>query len=251
MIKVFIIEDEIFAQLNLKKALTTNFDNIEIVGVADSISSSVEWLKENQNNVDIIFMDVELSDGKCFEIFNRIELKPKVIITTAYDNYAIKAFKVSSVDYLLKPIDTEELIAAVNKCIEQIEGSTQSENTIGDHVSKEYKKRFAIKVGIKITIVNTTDIAYFFSQNKSTYIVTFDKQHYLIDQPLDSLTGVLDPKVFYRVSRAFIVSISSIESVTKHSITNKLKLTLIPAPQEEVFVSRNRIQGFMKWLDGE
>lgn len=240
-IRVFIIEDEIPAQMNLTRALTSTFDNIEIIGTADSISGAVESLQDLQNQIDIVFMDVELSDGKSFEIFKRVDIKPKVIITTAYDNYAINAFKTNCVDYLLKPISIPELKAAVNKCYKEV----------NQLIFKGYKERFAVKIGAKINIINTPDIAYFYSENKSSYIFTFDSKKYLIDNPLEVINEMLNPKEFFRVSRNCIASITAITSVYKHGGTGKLKITLSPTEPEDIFVSRTRTQDFLKWLNGE
>ena len=204
-------------------------------------------------------MDVELSDGKSFEIFKKIEVKPKVIITTAYDNYAISAFKTNCIDYILKPISIPELKVAVDKCISDINKKEKSNSNtqlkdleqIINLGKKEYKERFAVKIGAKINIINVSDIAYFISENKSSYIITSDSKKYLIDQSLDLIIDLLNPKEFFRVSRNCIASISSISSVYKHGTTGKLKITLLPQEPEDIFVSRTRTQDFLKWLNGE
>ena len=253
-INAFIIEDEIPAQMNLIRILNQNFDNIKIYGVSDSISNSVEILEKYQEEIDIIFMDVELSDGRSFEIFKKIDVKPKVIITTAYDNYAIKAFKTNCIDYLLKPVSISELRIAVDKCLNDINANKVNNSNLKDldlNIKKEYKERFAIKIGAKINIINTPDIAYFISENKSSYIITFDAKKYIIDQPLDVISELLNPKEFFRVSRNCIASIASISSVYKHGTTGKLKITLMPQEQEDIFVSRTKTNDFLKWINGE
>ena len=253
-INAFIIEDEIPAQMNLIRILNQNFDNIKIYGVSDSISNSVEILEKYQEEIDIIFMDVELSDGRSFEIFKKIDVKPKVIITTAYDNYAIKAFKTNCIDYLLKPVSISELRIAVDKCLNDINANKVNNSNLKDldlNIKKEYKERFAIKIGAKINIINTPDIAYFISENKSSYIITFDAKKYIIDQPLDVISELLNPKEFFRVSRNCIASIASISSVYKHGTTGKLKITLMPQEQEDIFVSWTKTNDFLKWINGE
>lgn len=254
-LKVLIVEDEIPAQMNLKRALQHNFDDLEVVGTTQSIRSTVEWLDDPGNKADIIFMDVELSDGKCFEVFKQTEVRPKVIITTAYDEYAIKAFRVNSVDYLLKPLDTQELIEAVGKCRERMADSknTASGNEWVEQIirsQKEYKRRFTVKLGDKIIIIAVTDIAYVYSETKTTYIVTFDGNRYITDLSLDSIMPLLDPGEFFRVSRACIATVSSIKSVMKH-LGGRLKVVLEPPVGEELFVSRSRTQQFLNWLEGE
>ena len=258
-INAFIIEDEIPAQMNLKRILKQNFEDINIIGVAESISQAVNRLEDNQEDIDIIFMDVELSDGKSFEIFKKVEVLPKVIITTAYDNYAITAFKTNCIDYLLKPISIQELKNAVNKCLDDINNKKRNNQNsqlkdleqIFNGNRKEYKERFAVKIGAKINIINTPDIAYFISENKSSYIITSDSKKYLVDQPLDVIIELLNPKDFFRVSRNCIASITSIASVYKHGSTGKLKITLSPQEPEDIFVSRTKTQDFIKWLNGE
>lgn len=251
--KVFIIEDEIPARINLERALRFNFEDIEIVGYSDSIAGSVRWLGDRNNKADIVFMDVELADGQCFEIFKKVRELPKVIMTTAYDNYAIKAFKVNSVDYLLKPVDYTELVNAVNKC-----RRPSAEEPAPDILRVEqellrprnYKNRFAVKRGTRIIIVSVKDIAYLSSEDKTTWLATRDGARYIIDQSLDQLSSLLDPREFFRPTRACIVSIDSIRSVAKH-LNGRLKIILEPSPDGEIFVSRQRIPNFMRWLNGE
>lgn len=249
--KVFIIEDEIPALVNLKRLLKQNFKDVEFVGEADSVVSSVEWLRSTKNEADIIFMDVELSDGVCFEIFKQVDVTSHVIITTAYDNYAIKAFKVHSVDYLLKPIDAEELVAAVERCM-----STANERGASDIYRQflvpqkplQYKQRFIVKIGDKILVVRVEDIAYFISRDKTTYLYNHDGKSYIIDQSLDMVENLLDPVLFFRISRSCITHISSIKVVNKH-FSGRLKVSLEPKYDEDVFVARVRTTDFMHWLN--
>ena len=256
MIKVLIVEDEIPAQINLKKLIDKCCSDSRIVMTLTSVSSTVKWLEENPDGADVIFMDVELSDGICFEIFDRVEINSHVIITTAYDNYAINAFKVKSVDYLLKPIVEEELVRAWERCRELIDAksSTQIERLL-DMISKvskpqdkEYKKRFIVKAGEKIVITPVDDIAYCYSEDKSTYAVSRNGSCRLLDYSLDTVQEMLDPRLFYRISRSYIVSINSIENISKH-LSTRLRLQLIPHTDAEVVVSRSRTADFLEWLD--
>lgn len=261
--KVFIVEDELPAQMNLRRALTQNFDEVEILGTAESIESAVEWLRNPDNQPDIIFMDVELSDGLCFEIFKYVDVDANVIITTAYDNYAIRAFKTNCIDYLLKPIDNQELINAVKKCqkdnprLEQVRAMLRMANQIeGDNVGEnastplkfECKSRFVVKIGDHIIIVQVRDIAYFISRDKTTYIVTREGKSYLLDNSLDMIETLVDPTVFFRISRACIASIDSIASVSRH-FSGRLRISLNPKKDDDIFVSRVRTANFMKWLN--
>ncbi len=249
--KVFIIEDELPAQANLKRILKQNFDDVEFVGEADSVKSSVQWLKNPKNEADIIFMDVELSDGVCFEIFKKVDVTPKVIITTAYDNYAIKAFKVHSVDYLLKPIDNDELVAAVERCkiMPNERGGADFQPMFDNVIQRNsYKKRFVIKIGDRILIVKVEDIAYFISRDKTTYLVNNEGKSYIVDHSLDMVETLLDPSVFFRISRACITHINSIKVVNRH-YNGRLKITLEPKTPEELFVSRIRTNDFMRWIN--
>ena len=256
MIKVLIVEDEIPAQINLKKLIDKCCADSRIVMTLTSVSSTVKWLEENPEGADVIFMDVELSDGICFEIFDRVEVNSHIIITTAYDNYAINAFKVKSVDYLLKPLVEEELTRAWERCRELMEAKsgTQIERLL-DMISKvskpqdkEYKKRFIVKAGEKIVITPVDDIAYCYSEDKSTYAVSRNGSCRLLDYSLDTVQEMLDPRIFYRISRSYIVSINSIENISKH-LGTRLKLQLIPHTDAEVVVSRSRTADFLEWLD--
>lgn len=256
MIKVLIVEDEIPAQINLKKLIDKCCPNSRIIMTLTSVRSTIKWLEENPDEADVIFMDVELSDGICFEIFERINIQSHVIITTAYDNYAINAFKINSVDYLLKPIIEEDLSRAWERCVERIETKNSPNiEALLDIVSrasaqsdKEYKKRFIVKMGDKISIIPVDDIAYCYSEDKSTYAVSRMGGRRLLDYSLDTVQEMLDPKLFFRISRSYIVSINSIENISKH-LGTRLKLQLNPKTDDEVVVSRSRTPDFLEWLD--
>lgn len=256
MIKVLIVEDEIPAQINLKKLIEKCCDQSRIVMTLNSVRSTIKWLQENPEGADVIFLDVELSDGICFEIFEEVEVSAQVIITTAYDNYAVNAFKVNTIDYLLKPIIESDMRRAWERCRERLEQRTTSNiETLLDIVSKAntpkdkmYKRRFTVKMGEKIIIIPVEDIAYFFSEDKSTYAVNRNGTRRLLDYSLDTMQEMLDPSLFFRVSRSCIVSINSIENISKH-LGTRLKIQLTPHSDDEIVVSRSRTSDFLEWLD--
>ena len=256
MIKVLIVEDEIPAQINLKKLIEKCCDQSRIVITLNSVRSTIKWLQENPEGADVIFLDVELSDGICFEIFEEVEVSAQVIITTAYDNYAVNAFKVNTIDYLLKPIIESDMRRAWERCKERLEQrTTPNIETLLDIVSKAntpkdkmYKRRFTVKMGEKIIIIPVEDIAYFFSEDKSTYAVNRNGTRRLLDYSLDTMQEMLDPSLFFRVSRSCIVSINSIENISKH-LGTRLKIQLTPHSDDEIVVSRSRTSDFLEWLD--
>lgn len=255
MIKVLIVEDEIPAQLTLRRLIERCCPESEIVEMLTSVKSTIKWLEENPEGADIIFMDVELSDGVCFDIFDKIDITANVIITTAYENYAINAFKRDTRDYLLKPIDEKELSRAWERCRERIEAKNAPNiEALLDMVrqkssnDKTFKKRFIVKAGDKIVIIPVEEIAYCYSEDKSTYAVNRNGTHRLLDYSLDTVQEMLDPTLFFRISRSCIVSISAIDSISKH-LGTRLKLQLNPRSEEDVIVSRSRTSEFLDWLD--
>ena len=255
MIKILIVEDEIPAQINLKKLIDKHCANSVVVSTLSSVRSTIKWLEDNPDGADLIFMDVELSDGVCFDIFEKVSVNTQVVITTAYDNYAVKAFRTNCTDYLLKPIVDSDFVVAWERCMERIEQSaTPNMEALMDAISKvgsrdkEYKKRFIVKAGEKIIIIPVEDIAYCYSEEKSTYAVNFAGTRRLLDYSLDMVQDMLDPKRFFRVSRSCIVSINAIENISKH-LGTRLKLQLNPRTEEDVVVSRSRTSDFLLWLD--
>ena len=255
MIKILIVEDEIPAQINLKKLIDKHCANSVVVSTLSSVRSTIKWLEDNPDGADLIFMDVELSDGVCFDIFEKVSVNTQVVITTAYDNYAVKAFRTNCTDYLLKPIVDSDFVAAWERCMERIEQSaTPNMEALMDAISKvgsrdkEYKKRFIVKAGEKIIIIPVEDLAYCYSEEKSTYAVNFAGTRRLLDYSLDMVQDMLDPKRFFRVSRSCIVSINAIENISKH-LGTRLKLQLNPRTEEDVVVSRSRTSDFLLWLD--
>ena len=250
--KVLIVEDEIMAQKSLTRVLTQNYPDMEIIGCTSSVKGTVEWLKTPGNVADIIFMDVELADGECFEIFRQVEIKAKVIMTTAYDSYALKAFEAGSIDYLLKPIDQSSLKRAVARCrmsggqidVESLLKAVESQTA----PKKEYKERYIVRFNDRIIPLLTANIAYVYSEEKTNYLVTFDDQHYIIDSSLDVICDELNPDHFFRISRSCIVSMKAINSIIKQQ-GGRLRIVASPQPSFEMTVSRSRVDDFLSWLE--
>lgn len=249
--KVLIVEDEIMAQKSLIRTLTQNFPDMEIVGTTTSVKGTVKWLDDPMNSVDVIFMDVELSDGECFEIFRQTDVKAKVIMTTAYDSYAIKAFETGSIDYLLKPVDVPALKRAVARC-RMSGGQVDVEallNAIGSNApKKEYKERYIVRFNDRIVPLLTDNIAYVYSEEKTNWLVTFDGEKYIVDSSLDVIGEDLDPEKFFRISRGCIISMKAIDSIVKQ-MGSRLKIISRPEASFEMTVSRSRVDDFLKWLE--
>ncbi len=249
--KVLIVEDEIMAQKSLIRVLGQNFPDMEIVGTTTSVKNTVAWLSDPANVADVIFMDVELADGVCFEIFRQIKVNSKVIMTTAYDNYALKAFEAGSVDYLLKPVNADALQRAVarvrksdsNLDIEALMKLMEVKNT----PRKEYKERYIIRINDRIVPLNISDIAYVYSEEKNNYLVTFDEQRFIIDSSLDVISEELNPDLFFRISRGCIIAMKAIKSIIKQN--GRLRITAIPESSFEMTVSRSRVDDFLEWLE--
>ena len=250
--RVLIVEDEMMAQKSLIRTLSQNFPDIEIVGTSASVKGTLEWLKTPGNNADVIFMDVELADGECFEIFRQHDIKAKVIMTTAYDSYAIKAFEAGSIDYLLKPIDPSALKRAVARC-RMSGGDVDIENLLkvigaGSTQKKEYKERYIIRFNDRIIPVPTEDVAYVYSEEKTNYLITFSGNKYIIDTSLDVMVEDLDPEKFFRISRGCIISMNAISSIIKQA-GSRLRIVSRPEAPFEITVSRSRVDDFLDWLE--
>lgn len=249
---ILIVEDEVMAQKSLARVLTQNFPDFNIVGCTDSVKGTVAWLNDPTNKADIIFMDVELSDGVCFEIFRQTDVKAKVIMTTAYDSYALKAFEAGSVDYLLKPIDPAALQRAVARC-RMREGNIDLEALLkatggAPATRKEYKERFLIRVNDRIIPLQTSRIAYIYSEEKSNWLITDDGQKYIIDMALNIVNEELDPDKFFMISRSCIISLKAITSIIKQA-GGRLRIIPSPSSSFEMTVSRSRVDDFLTWLE--
>ena len=251
--RVLIVEDELIAQQALVRALTTNFQDIEICGALDSVDKCVSWLTNTESYPDVIFMDVELSDGKCFDIFEQIKIKCPVVIVTAYNNYAVKAFEVNSIDYLLKPVSVADLSRAIERCKERIskrgeEINIEALRSALTSESRRYKQRYLLRYNDKIVMIETSNIAYFYSEDGCTYLMTLSGEKYLMDISLDTIVKELNPATFFRISRSCIVSDKSVGNVAKR-LGNRIKLTLKPASDIDSFVSRSKTADFLQWLE--
>lgn len=242
--KVLVIEDEIPAQEELVRILRKYFPNIKIADTIGSVRDSVEWLRKN--TADLIFLDIQLLDGCCFDIFSVVEVRTPIIFTTAYDQYALKAFKVNSVDYLLKPIDEDELVAAVRKMDYKYDNIR---NLMESFIPTDrYKTRISVKTGDIYRFLLIDDVAYFISEDGFTYAVTNDEKKHIVDYTIGSLETQLDPKRFFRVSRGCIVSINSIEKITAY-FNSRLKVTLKGRKNVSMILSRVRVPYFLNWID--
>ena len=245
--KAIIIEDELPSARRLERLLQ-DFE-IEILEKLNSVKASVLWFQKNKQP-DLIFLDVQLSDGLCFEIFNQVKITSKIIFTTAFSNYSIKAFDYNSVSYLLKPINKEKLKEAILKAkkVQQKEiNFEQFRKLVSNYKSYNYKKSFTIRVGKKIKIINSDNIACFYSFENATFLNT-SNGNYIINNSLTSLESDLDSKKFFRVNRTFIVRKDFIKEIIAHS-NSRLKLILISYSETEIIVSRERVKDFKSWIN--
>jgi two-component system response regulator LytT len=249
---VLIIEDEKPAARRLNRMLASL--DIEVQQMLHSVEESLNWLQNNEHP-DLIFLDIQLSDGLSFEIFEEIEVKSAVIFTTAYDEYALKAFKLNSIDYLLKPLDEDELKVAVGKFKEHQPQQDAIQVNLEDirkilvnPVDRKFKKRLTIKIGQHIKIIHIDEIECFHSEHKSTYIHTKENRNYLIDNSLEYWQDELNPEHFFRVNRTFVVHINAIKDIISYA-NSRLKLVLHSYTETEIIVSRERVKDFKNWID--
>ena len=233
--KALIVEDEVLAAKRLARTLSENFPDIEVLGITDSVRGTVDWLGTH-DAPDVIFMDVELSDGDCFEIFRQVRIKSQIIMTTAYDAYAVKAFEAGSIDYLLKPIGLEALTRAVTRCRTRVAGSDieavlKALSGRSGNQAPRYKRRWIVRLGDRIIPVDIDDVAYFISEDKANSMVLSDGSRYIV-----------------RISRGCIVARHAVKSVIRH-FNGRLKLSAEPACDTELLVSRARVDDFLAWLE--
>jgi DNA-binding LytR/AlgR family response regulator len=246
--KALIIEDELRAREHMTNLLKTHFPSVEVVGAVGSVKDSLDWLGSNEAP-DVIFMDVELSDGSSFDIFTQTDVPAPVVMTTAYDQYAVHAFEVNAVDYLLKPINLADLQRAIGR-VASGEAVKPSGDAIRSLIAQVRKEKFLIRLNDRIVPVRTADIAYFYSEAKNSYIVTTGGSSYVMDESLDAIAGNLDPAGFFRISRSCIISEGAIDSISR-LMGGRLRISLRPGlPSLTDFtVSRARVDGFMDWLE--
>jgi len=251
--QVLIVEDELLMATRLQKVLSHAEPGAMVTAITQSVEETVNWLQNNEAP-DLILMDIELADGQSFDIFNRTEVTAPVIFATAYDEYAIKAFKVNSVDYLLKPIKEEELKKALQKFKQTAQAPVIQKNiqTLLQEIKKiqppvEQRNRFLVKAGQKLKSIEVKDVAYFFSEHGVTFLFTGLNQKYIVDYTLDELENSLSPQQFFRANRQYLLSAASITAI--HSWFNqKLKLEVTPATAEHVVISREKANTFKRWM---
>lgn len=249
---ILIIEDEKPAARRLSRMLAAL--DLKVQQLLHSVEESINWLSNNEHP-DLIFLDIQLSDGLSFEIFEEIEVHTAIIFTTAYDEYALKAFKLNSIDYLLKPIDEDELKNAVHKFIANKTQKTSLQVNIDEirkflinPVDRKFKKRVTVRIGQHLKIIHIDEIACFYSEDKSTYIHTNNNRNYLLDNSLDYWQEQVDYTQFFRVSRTFIVHINAIKDIVSFS-NSRLQLKLHSFTDKDIIVSRERVKDFKNWIE--
>lgn len=251
-----IIEDEEPAYRRLHKMMKELEPDHTLLNQIVSVSSAVKWFKDNEHP-DLIISDIQLSDGVSFEIFKQVDIKCPVIFTTAYDQYAIEAFKVNSIDYLLKPVKKDELEKAVTK-FKTLTPATAAPaidinkllQSLQPAAGNEYKKRFVVRYGEHIKTIDIEEVVYFYTEDKATFLCTKDARRFVVDFNLDTLDSILDPKVFFRINRQFIISIHSIAEMFAYS-KSRVLIKLNPAAKHETIVSTERSADFKHWLGDE
>lgn len=248
---IIIVEDEKPAARLLQRKVEKL--GLQVSKMLHSVEESIHWFTTNQHP-DLIFLDIQLSDGLSFEIFEKIDIQSAVIFTTAYDEYALRAFKLNSIDYLLKPIDEVDLAIAISKFQNQFQKKSITsldfetiKKMLVNPMDRSYKKRFTIKLGQQLKMITIEEVECFYSENKGTYLHTLDNRDYLLDQTLEQLENELNPKEFYRVSRKFILPMKAIKEIQIYS-NSRLKIILPTYKDDEVVVSREKVTDFKSWL---
>lgn len=247
---VLIIEDELPNVYRLEKMLHQLDSNITVVDRLQTVQDSILWF-QNHSQPDIIFMDIRLTDGLSFEIFNNIKITSPVVFITAYDEYALKAFEVNGIDYLLKPLDADKLANSLKKAVPKDHKANELLlQTLREMQAREqsYRTRFLVIYRDTYVLVLTTEIAYFSSENKTTYLTTFSDKKYVVEQTLENLEKELDPEMFFRVSRQFIVSLKSVSKIHLY-FNSQLKIELAPSTGEGIMLSREKSSQLKKWLN--
>ncbi|HNV28892.1 MAG TPA: LytTR family DNA-binding domain-containing protein [Cyclobacteriaceae bacterium] len=256
ILKVLIVEDETPAAEKLERYLQRYSEGIEVKGKAESIEEAVNWLEVNQSTIDLIFMDIQLKDGVSFDIFKEVKVQKPVIFITAYNEFALEAFKMNGIDYLLKPItftDLSNSLKKVESLGSQLRWSEDRNETLvktfDSSQQKSYKNRFMVKLGDHIKSITSDQISLFFADGRDVYLITSQLRKFIIDYTLESLEEILDPKIFHRVNRSYIVNISAIQDVIVYS-NSRLKITSNIKWDPEIIVSREKVSEFKEWFDG-
>lgn len=249
--KVLIIEDEQPTALRLKKLLTEIDPGIEVLDILDSVATCIKWYDENLHP-DLVFQDIHLADGSSFEIFEQITVRTPVIFITAYDQYALQAFKVNSISYLLKPVRKSDLADALNKFREfrPQSGLPDYASLMWEMKNNGFPKRFVVRYGQKIKAVEVADIAYFFTESGNSFFKTFDNHLYPLDHSLDKLDAMLDPALFYRINRQVIIHFKAIREMYSWS-KSRVRIILDPPSEFETIASTDRSGDFKQWLTGK
>lgn len=250
--KVVVIEDEPLAAEKLTRYLLKYNDSIEILKTLSSLKEAIPWISEHKSSVDLFFMDVQLSDGLSFELFSQLSINKPIIFTTAFDEFAVDAFKVNSIDYLLKPITFTALSQALKKLDSLQKQFSNSKNItplIKQLSTKSFKDRFLVKIGNHIRSIPSSDIIAFQAEGRDVSLFTVNGKEYLIEYKLETLEGLIDPKTFFRVNRGFVVALNAISDVTVYS-NRRLKLLLNPTIEKDIVVSREKVNDFKKWFEG-
>jgi DNA-binding LytR/AlgR family response regulator len=250
---ILIIEDEPQAAQRLERLVKELIPQGKIVASIDTVKKAVQWFKSNPAP-DLALMDIQLADGISFQIFEQCQVKSPVIFTTAYDEYALKAFKVNSIDYILKPVDKDELKTALDK-LRNFTGNESETKQLLDNIGqavqmlmKKYKSRFVIKVGEHLKTVEVENIRYFFSQEKATFCVTDENRNFILDFTLEQLEDMLDPEIFFRINRKYLVRSAAIQDIISYT-NSRLKLVIRGSQDTDIIVARERVQEFKEWLD--
>ena len=250
--KVAILEDEPLAAEKLKRYLSKCDASIEILTVMDSLEVALPWIRENNSVVDLYFMDVQLTDGLSFELFENIAINKPVIFTTAFDEFAIDAFKVNSIDYLLKPITFTDLSKSLKKLKalqKQFSNHEAISPTITKLANKVYKDRFMIRIGNHLRSVLTKEILAFYAEGRDVCLINTAGKEYPVEYTIEALKDLLNPKEFFRVNRSYLVSLTAISDVVVYS-NRRLKLTLKNVADKDIVVSREKVAEFKKWFEG-
>ena len=248
--RIVIIEDELYAAKRLENMVKEYDKKIEIAAWLESVEESVEWFRGN-TEPDLIFLDIQLGDGISFEIFRKTDVNCPVIFTTAYDEYVFRAFELNSIDYLMKPIHKEELARSIDKyrkLNKALKPDWQFLNDIFNKDQTAYKQRFLVSSGPNLVTIKTSDIAYFYSVERSIFLTSTQGKSYALDLSLDKLETILSPKEFFRINRQYLVSLNAIKKISVLS-KSRMKITLEPISSDEVFVSNARAHEFRVWLD--
>ena len=250
--QIIIIEDEKPSARRLQRMLSDLDMTADVM--LHSVEESIEWF-QNNGHPDLIFLDIQLSDGLSFEIFDAIDIRSAIIFTTAYDEYALQAFKLNSIDYLLKPIDEDDLKKAVEQFKQRMPESSPVTLDFNDikkllvnPIEREYKKRFSVKVGQHLKLINIDDIECFYSENKGTYLHTKEGRNYLLDTTLEQLADDLEPTQFFRINRKFFVNINAIKDMVSYT-NSRLQIKLGSYNEQDVIVARERVKEFKTWLE--